>query len=125
VQLGSTTGTNTGAGSITVLASLPPVFTQQPASLSLYPGQTGQFTATAQFATNYQWWFTNLSNVGIQLADGAGIAGSQTTSLTVSNVSSANVGTYVLIVGAGRFYHEQPGRVDPLVTGFRHDDHHD
>jgi hypothetical protein len=97
VQLGSSTGTNTGVGSLTVLAILPPVFTQQPASLSLYPGQTANFSGFAPNATSYHWWFTNQSNVAISLSDGGGISGSATNSLTISNVSSANQGTYVLV----------------------------
>jgi hypothetical protein len=97
VQLGSSTGTNTGVGSLTVLAILPPVFTQQPTSVSLYPGQTATFTAFAPNASSYHWWFTNLSNVGISLSDGGGISGSATNSLTISNVNSANEGTYVLV----------------------------
>ena len=99
VQLGSVTGTNTGTGSITVLATARPVFTQQPtpAALSLYPGQTAQYTALAPNATSYQWWFTNLSNVGAQLSDGSGISGSASNVLTISNVASGNAGTYVVI----------------------------
>ncbi len=97
VQVGSLTGTNTGVGSLTVLAVLPPTFTQQPSSLSLYPGQTANFSATAPNATSYRWWFTNLSNVGTPLSDGGGISGSASNSLTISNVSSANEGTYVLV----------------------------
>jgi hypothetical protein len=97
VQVGSMTGTNTGVGSLTVLAILPPMFTQQPSSLSLYPGQTANFTALAPTATSYRWWFTNLSNVGTPLSDGGGISGSASNSLTISNVSSANAGTYALV----------------------------
>ncbi|HEY3862974.1 MAG TPA: immunoglobulin domain-containing protein [Verrucomicrobiae bacterium] len=97
VQLGSTTGANTGAGSITVLAELPPIFSQQPTSLSLYPGQTAQFVAISTVATNYQWWFTNANNVAVKLSDGNGISGSATEVLTITNVSDANAGTYVLV----------------------------
>ena len=96
-QVGSLADTNPGVGSLTVLATLPPVFTQQPISLSLYPGQTANFSAFSPNATSYQWWFTNLSNVGAPLSDGGGISGSATGSLSISNVSSANAGTYALV----------------------------
>lgn len=96
-QVGSLADTNPGIGSITVLATLPPVFTQQPVSLSLYPGQTANFSAFSPNATSYQWWFTNLSNVGTPLSDGGGISGSATNSLTITNVNSANEGSYVLV----------------------------
>jgi hypothetical protein len=97
VQLGSVTGTNTGTGSIKVLATLPPVFTQQPAPVSVYPGQTAQFTALAPNAVSYQWWFTNQANVGVQLTDGGGITGSLTDSLTIASVANSNGGPYVLV----------------------------
>ena len=100
VQVGSTTGTNTGLGYITVLTTLVPVITQQPtpASLSLYPGQTAQFAAAAFGELSYQWWFTNLSNVGVKLADGGTTSGSQGAVLTISNVVNADAGTYTLVV---------------------------
>lgn len=94
-QVGSFADTNTGVGSLTVLATLPPVFTQQPVSLSLYPGQTANFSAVAPNASSYQWWFTNLSNVGTALSDGGNVSGSTNSSLTISNVNSANAGAYV------------------------------
>ncbi len=100
VQVGSATGTNTGTGSITVLATRLPQITQEPtpASLSLYPGQTAQFTASALGATAYQWWFTNLSNVGVRLSDGNGTSGSKSNVLTVAGVSGGSAGTYTLVV---------------------------
>jgi Concanavalin A-like lectin/glucanases superfamily/Immunoglobulin domain len=99
VQVGSTTGTNTGAGSITVLTTLAPQFTQQPtpASLSLYPGQTAQFAASVLGALGYQWWFTNLSNVGTKLNDGGSISGSRSNVLTITGVTSGQAGTYTLV----------------------------
>jgi hypothetical protein len=99
VQIGSTTGTNTGVGSITVLTTLAPVFTQQPtpAANSLYPGQTLQIAAAASGSPSYQWWFTNLSNVGVKLADGGDVSGSKSGVLTISSVVASNVGTYIVV----------------------------
>jgi hypothetical protein len=100
VQVGSTTGTNTGLGSITVLTTLLPQITQQPApaTLSLYPGQTAQFTVGAADTLSYQWWFTNQSNVGTKLTDGGNIAGSRTNGLTISSVAGGNAGAYLVVL---------------------------
>ncbi len=99
LQLGSTTGTNTGPGSLTIITTLLPQITQQPApaSLSLYPGQMAQFTVTGGGATSYQWWFTNLSNVGTMLTDGVNVSGSHTNVLTISNAVSGSAGTYTVV----------------------------
>ncbi|HEX3800067.1 MAG TPA: immunoglobulin domain-containing protein [Verrucomicrobiae bacterium] len=99
LQLGSTTGTNTGTGSLTILTTLLPQFTQQPtpASLSLYPGQSAQFTTAVVGATSYQWWFTNMSGVAAMLNDNSTFSGTKTTSLTISSVSAGNAGTYALV----------------------------
>ncbi|HSU54428.1 MAG TPA: immunoglobulin domain-containing protein, partial [Candidatus Dormibacteraeota bacterium] len=118
VQLGSSTGTNTGVGSLTALGVLPPLFTQQPSSLSLYPGQTANFTALAPTATAYHWWFTNLSNVGAPLSDGGNISGSGSNSLTITNVSSANEGTYVVVASdAGGSRTSASATLTLLATG--------
>jgi hypothetical protein len=103
VQVGSTTGTNTGVGSITVLSTLAPVFTEQPtpSTLSLYPGQTAQFTAVAAGSPSYQWWFTNQSDVGTKLTDGGNISGSKSNVLTISGVVAGDAGTYVVVATAG------------------------
>ncbi len=97
IQLGSVTGTNTGAGSITVLGTLPPIFTQQPQSVSVYPGQSAQFIGVAPNASSYQWWFTNQNNVAVELTDGGNISGSGTDFLSITNVTAANAGTYVVV----------------------------
>ena len=99
LQLGSATGTNSGTGSLTILTTLLPQFTEQPtpASLSLYPGQTAQFTVTVVGATGYQWWFTNLSSTGAKLVDGGAISGSATNVLTISGVVAGSAGTYSVV----------------------------
>jgi len=87
-------------GSITVLAILTPQITQQPtpATLSIYPGQTAQFTVAALDALTYQWWFTNQNNVGTQLTDGSNISGSKSNVLTISSVVGADEGSYSVVV---------------------------
>jgi len=68
--------------------TLPPSFTLQPSSQSVAPGATATFTtsATGTGLITYQW-----------LKDGAAIPGATTTTLTVPNVQSANLGNYLLI----------------------------
>jgi uncharacterized repeat protein (TIGR03803 family) len=76
-----------------------PVITSQPASAAVSEGMTASFTVS--LATNallaYQWQLTNGSSL-TDLVDGAGISGSTTGTLTISNVSLTNAGTYSVIV---------------------------
>ena len=66
----------------------PPSFTTQPASQSVAAGATATFTASATGTglITYQW-----------LKDGSSIPGATTTTLTIANVQTANLGNYVLI----------------------------
>lgn len=66
----------------------PPNFLTHPASLIVSPGGTAAFTATASSSVpfTYQWQ-----------KDGAIIPGATTTTLSVTNVQTANLGTYVLV----------------------------
>ena len=104
------------------LAPLPtiPVITAQPTPVSVYPGQTAQFTAsvTGTAPITNQWYFgaTKLSD-GVQ-GDGSGISGSGTTTLTISNVTSAEAGNYTLTttnVGGGT--NSSAGVLTVLATG--------
>ena len=72
-----------------------PVITLQPTNQTLPPGATAIFTV-ATVGTHplfYQWQLD-----GTNLTDGGIVTGSATSSLTVSNVSSAFAGTYTVIV---------------------------
>jgi uncharacterized repeat protein (TIGR03803 family) len=76
-----------------------PVITSQPANVTVSQGMTASFSV--EVATNlqlsYQWQVshgTSLTN----LVNGGGISGSTSSTLTISNVSLANAGTYSLIV---------------------------
>ena len=76
-----------------------PVITSQPASVTVSEGMTASFTVS--LATNallaYQWQLANGSLL-TDLVDGGGISGSTTGTLTISNVSLTNAGTYSVIV---------------------------
>jgi hypothetical protein len=69
-----------------------PIFTVQPASQVTSLGNTVSFHGAAvNTPVNYQWLFN-----GNPLSDGGGISGSHTDMLTVTGVTSANIGNYVL-----------------------------
>jgi hypothetical protein len=75
-----------GAG----LGELPPTITGQPQSDVLFAGGTANFAAsgiTGSAPLSYQWQY-----------DGANIIGATNPSLTISNVSSTNAGSYQLFV---------------------------
>jgi fibronectin-binding autotransporter adhesin len=72
--------------------TITPQFTFQPSPISRYAGYTAQFTALASGATGYQWQ-TNLVNI----FDGGNLFGSATTTLTITNVSSANATSYDVV----------------------------
>jgi uncharacterized delta-60 repeat protein len=73
----------------------PPTITTQPTDQAVLEGMTATFTvgATGGLPLYYQWQYN-----GTNLTDGGNISGSMTTNLTISNVSSADVGTYSAIV---------------------------
>jgi hypothetical protein len=81
-----------GAG----LAELAPSISEQPQSVGAYVGNTVKFSASGINGTptiTYQWQRDN-----VDLTDGGDISGSQTPSLTISNVAPANAGSYQLLV---------------------------
>ncbi len=73
----------------------PPGITTQPVSQTVLVGTMVSFpvTASGDQPLSYQW-----QENGINLTDGGSIAGSSTSTLTISNVALANAGTYAVIV---------------------------
>jgi MBG domain/Immunoglobulin I-set domain/PKD domain/Immunoglobulin domain/NHL repeat len=70
-----------------------PIITTQPQSLTNVAGSTAAFSALVGNSPQaFQWQFN-----GVNLTDGDGISGSQTSSLTVSNAFVANAGSYWLV----------------------------
>ncbi len=69
--------------------------TCQPDSENLYAGRTAQFTVKAggDAPFGYQW----LAN-GVDLSDGGNVLGATNASLTISDVSATNVGSYQVVV---------------------------
>ncbi len=84
---------------VTIAIVTPPAITSQPGNQAVFPGATAVFAVgTAGNALlAYRWQVDNgayLTNV----TDGGNIAGSATATLTVSNVTAANVGAYSVVV---------------------------
>ncbi len=92
------TNLNSGVGQdrqFTLAVISPPTITAQPADQAVLEGATATFTvaATGGLPLSYQW-----QDNGTNLTDGENISGSTSTSLTINNVSAANVGTYTTVV---------------------------
>lgn len=85
------------ANNTTVLTGLAPagpdtpVFSLQPSNSVVLLGGTATLTATASPATGYQWLFNS-----VPLADGNGISGSTTATLTIANFTTAETGNYTV-----------------------------
>ena len=84
---------------VTLAIVTPPIITSEPQSQALFQGMTATFTVgTASNALQYyQWQFDN-GVYQTNLSDGGTISGSGTATLTVSNVSPANVGAYSVVI---------------------------
>jgi len=93
--LGTISAVYNPAANVTVLTGLPPagsdtpVFSVQPSNQIVVLGGTATLTAAASPATGYQWLFNSAP-----LADGGGISGSHTATLTVANFNAAETGIY-------------------------------
>ncbi len=90
-----------GSGSITILAQASPKIVTQPASLTLYAGQTAQFNtfAVGNAPLGYRWRAgASGSGVYTNLSDQGRISGSSSTTLTISSVTKADAGDYVVVV---------------------------
>jgi len=79
---------------LTVTPSAP-VIVQQPASQTALVGATVQMAVVAEGTApfSYQWMLN-----GASLTDGGDLSGSLTPTLTINGASSANIGTYTILV---------------------------
>ncbi len=90
VEISNAYGTvSSGFCEVAVLSTEPPIITQQPVSVSRYPGGTAVFTvvATGGNSLGYQWGH-----------NGNPILDATNTTLTVSNVQPAQAGNYRVVV---------------------------
>ena len=115
--------TNSAVATVTITIINPPVITSQPASLTNAAGSSASFTvgSTSSVPVTYAWYM-NATN---QLADGGGISGSATATLTISSVSNVNAGAYTVVVAnpVGSVTSAPPatltviGQLDPNIAG--------
>ena len=85
------------AGNFTTLVGIPPVststpkFNTEPTNVITSSGGTAIFSAQVSNGGIYQWEFN-----GLPVANGNGISGAQSSTLTIANVTAAEVGNYIL-----------------------------
>ncbi len=80
----------TSSASVTVTIFTSAAITTQPANVTKCAGQTANFTVVATgLGLMYQW-----RKNGANLTNGGNISGATTATLTISNVSAADAGTY-------------------------------
>ncbi len=79
-------------------APTAPVIATQPQGQTVAAGANVTFTVSAQGTAplNFVWKFNN-----VDLADGAGVQGARTATLTLQNVRAANAGSYTVQVSNG------------------------
>jgi len=82
-------------GTFYQLSGFPPVLLARPSNLTLPRGATAVFTgsATGSLPLKYQWRYNSIT-----LRDLGRFSGTMTPTLTISNVTTADNGTYTLVV---------------------------
>jgi hypothetical protein len=83
-----------------LVGGVAPQITGQPQSVETFPNRTVTLTATGVNGTSpfaYQWQYITAAATN-KLTDGGNIYGSATPTLTISNATSPNAGSYQLIV---------------------------
>jgi hypothetical protein len=83
-----------------------PIITSQPVSETLYAGKTAQYSVAVSGAApfgyfGYQWYTTNGAGDFVALTDGENIAGSMTSNLAISDVSTSTPAEYEVVVSNG------------------------
>jgi hypothetical protein len=96
VTVGNSVGTvDSIAAGLSVGGTVRVNITTQPQSQASYSGSTVTFTvfATGTGTLNYQW-----ARDGVSLSNGGNISGATSSSLTVANISTADIGLYTVYV---------------------------
>jgi hypothetical protein len=94
VMISNSAGTAEGSGTLTIYSGPPRILTNLPTNIVAGIGDTLTLSASivGTYPLSFQWQFdgTNLSN-------GIGVAGAQTSTLTLSSVQLAEAGNYQLL----------------------------
>jgi uncharacterized repeat protein (TIGR03803 family) len=95
VTVSNAAGTATSTGAFLSIIPWRPVITQQPVSQTVPPGAPATFTVAAvgTHPFSYRWELN-----GTNLTDNSNLSGSSTASLTITNVTAPNTGTYTVVV---------------------------
>jgi hypothetical protein len=92
----SSCGSATTTPAILTITSAPAITTQPTATQTICAGQSTTFSVTATGATSYQW-----KKGGADIVNGGNISGATTSSLVLTSITTADAGTYtVLVTGA-------------------------
>ena len=95
VVITNAAGTATSTEAFLAIVPWRPVITVQPASQTVLPGSTTTVSVDAVGTRPFSYrWRLN----GTNLTDGSGILGSSTGTLTVTNVTTATLGTYSVVI---------------------------
>ena len=95
VVLSNAAGVLVSSNAALTIVPSPPVIVQQPSSQSVLPGAPVSFSVGSVGNTPYFYhWMFN----GTNLANNSTVSGATSNTLTISNVSMANVGPYSVVV---------------------------
>lgn len=95
VMVSNAAGVAVSSNAFLTIVPWRPVITTQPASRTALPGETVRLTVTV---VGSQPLFYHWQKDGNRLTDDGNLSGTTTAGLTITNVSSANAGTYSVIV---------------------------
>jgi uncharacterized repeat protein (TIGR03803 family) len=95
VILSNAAGVLTSSNASLTIVPSPPVIVSQPTNEIVLPGAPASFTVAAIGNTPYfyQWQFN-----GARLTNGPGLSGATSSTLTISNVSTASAGAYSVVI---------------------------
>jgi hypothetical protein len=95
----------------------PPTALGSTAAQNVYAGGTASFSFSPAFAASPTFrWQSIIGGVTNSLSDGGAISGSGTTNLTITGVSSANVGSYQCVITSGSAHGTSPAAPLTILT---------
>jgi len=95
----------------------PPTAVAPTVAQNVYAGGTAEFSFSPAFGTNYTFrWQSIIGGVTNALSNGGHISGATTTNLTITSVSSANVGLYQCVITTPTASNATPAAPLALLT---------